>query len=117
MRALGAAATALFVFAAGVQWNDPDPLRWIGFYGLAAAASLGLVLDRAWRALEIAAALLAAGVVLALAPALSRARLEAFTSFHMKSSGDELVRELGGAAIVLVWSCALVIRRARLRRE
>ena len=108
--------TALFLLAAGVQWNDPDPLRWVGFYGLAAASSLGLTLDRAWRVLELATALLAIVVVLTLAPALTSARVEAFTSFQMQCSGDEQVRELLGASIVLVWSAALVIRRARLRR-
>ena len=108
--------TALLLIAAGVQWNDPDPLRWVGFYGLAAASSLGLVLDREWHVLEFATALLAAVVVLSLVPALMDARIEAVTSFQMKSSGDELVRELMGAGIVLAWASVLVIRRARLWR-
>jgi len=29
---------ALFAFAAAVQYNDPDPLRWMAIYGLAMLA-------------------------------------------------------------------------------
>ena len=59
------------------------------------------------------AGLLAAAVVVALLPTLGSARVEAFTSFRMKSSGDEGVRELVGAAIALAWMIALVWRRWR----
>jgi hypothetical protein len=30
----------LFAFAAAVQYNDPDPLRWIAVYGVATLASV-----------------------------------------------------------------------------
>ncbi|MDT0608500.1 transmembrane 220 family protein [Croceitalea rosinachiae] len=32
--------TALFVYAAAVQYNDPDAVKWYAIYGLAALASL-----------------------------------------------------------------------------
>ena len=117
MRVLAAIMTLVFVFAAAVQWNDPDPARWIAFYLLAAAGALGVALGRGWRAVEIAAAVAAAGVVIALAPSLPGARVEAFTSYHMKSGEDEVVRELVGAGIALVWSLGLVVRSFRSTRR
>jgi hypothetical protein len=109
--------TALFVLAAAVQWNDPDPVRWIAFYALAAGASLGTALGRAWPVVELAAAGSAAVVVvLLLLPAIgpgASPRIGALTSFRMERPEDELVRELAGAAIALVWTAALVVRRRR----
>jgi hypothetical protein len=37
---------ALFLLAAGVQFNDPDPLYWVLVYGLAGVAALGMALGR-----------------------------------------------------------------------
>jgi hypothetical protein len=115
MRALAWSMTALFALAAAVQWNDPDPLRWVAFYLLAACASLGIALGRTWSALEIASAGSSAVVVaILLLPALgpgASPRIEAFTSFRMRSPADEQVRELAGAAIALGWSATLVARR------
>jgi hypothetical protein len=111
MRPLAWSMALLFGLAAAVQWNDPDPLRWIAFYLLAAATSLGVALDRSQPALEWVATGVAAVVVIALAPALAGARAEAFLSVRMESSSDELPRELAGAMIALLWSGGLVIRR------
>lgn len=42
---------ALCVVAAALQWNDPDPLRWIAFYLAAAATGVAaLHLRGGWRA-------------------------------------------------------------------
>jgi len=116
VRGLGAGMTAVFVLSAAVQWNDPDPYGWIGFYLLAGVSALGLALGRAWRVVEFLALVASALVVVALLPSLETARVEAFTSFKMRSSDDELVRELVGAAVALVWTSGLVWRRQRARR-
>lgn len=115
LRLLAGLMTLLFGLAAAAQWNDPDPLRWVAFYLLAGATSLGAALGRGWRLLERLTAGIAAAVAIALAPALTGARREAFASLRMERPDDELARELAGAAIVLVWSAGLVIRRQRLR--
>jgi hypothetical protein len=107
---------AVFVLSAAVQWNDPDPARWIGFYAFAALTALTAILQARWlRVLETSLAGLALAVVVAFAPALGGVRVEAVTSIEMKSAGDEEVRELGGAAIVLAFAAVLVVRRARSR--
>ncbi len=45
--------SALFVWAAVLQYNDPDPLLWVTIYGVAAIASLLFVLKKLslWLAL------------------------------------------------------------------
>ena len=109
-----AVMAAIFVLSAAVQWNDPDPVRWVAFYGFAAlTAFAALVRARLLPVLEVLLAVLAFGVGLAFVPALGDARIEAVTSIQMKSAEDEEVRELGGAAIVLGFATGLLIHRAR----
>lgn len=117
MRAVAGVLTLVFGLAASLQWNDPDPLVWSALYLLLAAASLGRALDRAWTPVEALAALTAAVLVALRAPALAGARSEAFLSFQMRSPEDELVRELGGAMLGLLWSLVLLFRRIRARRS
>ena len=117
VRVFAGAMTLVFAFAAALQWNDPDGVPWAGFYLLLTAASLGRALDRAWRLFAAASATLAAVLVVSLLPALGGARLEAVTTFRMKSSEDEVVRELGGAALGLLWSLVLLWRRGSVRRD
>jgi hypothetical protein len=115
MRIFAGVMTLVFTFAAAVQWNDPDPLAWVAFYLALAASALGCALGREWLWLERAVALVAALAVLWLAPALADARREAVSSFRMKSPEDEVVRELGGAALGLAWTGALLASRRRAR--
>ncbi|MEE3329767.1 MAG: transmembrane 220 family protein [Myxococcota bacterium] len=117
-RVFCAVMVGVFLLSAGVQWNDPDPLLWIAFYGFAAlTAFAALAGARMLRTLEIGLAIVALGTVVALTPALREARLEAVTSIEMKSSEDEEVRELGGAAIVLVFAATMRLRRWRMARR
>ena len=117
-RVFCAVMAGVFVLSAAVQWNDPDPLLWIAFYGFATlTAFAALAGARALRTLEIGLAIIALGTVVALTPALREARLEAVTSIEMKSSEDEEVRELGGAAIVLVFAATMRFRRWRTARR
>lgn len=112
-----AVMAVIFVLSAALQWNDPDPVPWIAFYGFAAlTAFAALVQARVLPVLEVLLAVLALGVGLAFAPALGSARIEAVTSIQMKSVEDEEVRELGGSAIVFGFAAGLLIRRARARR-
>ncbi|GAB4407581.1 MAG: hypothetical protein OHK0053_34230 [Microscillaceae bacterium] len=47
----------MFVLFAGFQYNDPDPMLWIGIYALAAALSFGVSLGKSNRALLLLAGL------------------------------------------------------------
>jgi hypothetical protein len=114
VRALAAVMTALFLFAASLQLNDPDPVRWVALYAAAAGLSAAELLGRtSARVAWLAAAVFLAGALVGL-PELLHARAEAFSSFHMQSLGDEVARESVGLLICASWS-ALLAWRARLR--
>ena len=41
-------AAAYLVFAAAVQYNDPDPLHWMALYALTAICCLGAIAEKYW---------------------------------------------------------------------
>jgi hypothetical protein len=95
----------LFAFAAVVQYNDPDPLRWMAVYGLAmltCVRALAARLPRLLPALVGLGALVWAGT---LAPGVvGRVSVgELFQSYGMLSMAVEEGREMGGLLIVAVW--------------
>ena len=105
---------ALFAFAAAVQYNDPDPLRWMAIYGLAMLAcglSLTGGLPRLLPALLGLIALVWAGT---LAPGVvGRISVrELFQSYGMLTPAVEEGREMGGLLIVAVWMGVLTLSRA-----
>lgn len=53
--------TLLFLTAAAVQWNDPDPLAWVVTYVLAAGISAGAAFGRLVPALALVVGLGALG--------------------------------------------------------
>lgn len=107
--------SALFVLSAAVQWNDPDPARWIAIYG--AAAILAARAAQGQVPLVPNAVALAAYAALALRalPDLLAAREQAFTHWHMLSAGDEVAREAGGLAICAAWSALQTVVAWRSR--
>lgn len=107
MRAFRTAAgvmTAVFVVAAAVQWNDPDPAYWIAIYGVAAILAARAVQGQL-PLLPNAVALATFGVLaLRALPDLLGAREQAFTSWKMLEPHDELAREAGGLLLCAAWS-------------
>lgn len=110
----------LFLFAVAVQYNDPDPLRWMALYGAAAAASL-LV---AWRG-QAPIGLPAATCLLALVwaawigpPVLGRVSSgELFAEFEMASPVIEEAREAVGLLIVAGWMAVVLLASGLRPRE
>jgi transmembrane protein TMEM220 len=99
------AMAVLFLFAVAVQYNDPDPLRWMAIYGLAA---LACVLSLAGRLPRFVPALVGLGALAwacILAPGvIGRVSAgELFQSYGMLSETVEEAREMGGLLIVAVW--------------
>jgi hypothetical protein len=90
-RVLGALGACFFGWSAALQWNDPDPLRWLALY-LASAALCGAAPYRALPpALPIGLGALALVWAATLAPEVARTAAW---------SGTELERELGGLLLV-----------------
>ena len=106
----------LFAFAAAVQLNDPDPIRWMAMYGAACALSLGVLFRR--RTMPVAAlAVLASAIVWAALIAFGGPAASdyghMFAAWEMKSPSVEEAREASGLLIVAVWMIVLLIRARR----
>lgn len=95
----------LFLASAGLQYNDPDPIRWAAFYVAAAVATV-LALHR--RPGWMAAA--AVGVVAAVwggwlwHEVLGHVQFSDFWRKMSEKGGKvEVMREAGGLTIAAVW--------------
>jgi hypothetical protein len=95
----------LFLFAAVVQYNDPDPLRWMAIYGLGALACALAVAGRRRPLVPIIIGLAAVVWAATLAPGVigQVSLAELFQSYAMMSERVEEAREMGGLLIVAVW--------------
>ncbi len=107
----------LFLFGAVVQYNDPDPLRWIVIYLAASVACALAVIGRLpWR---FAGAIGMTSLVLAisLAPrAFPNVRiLEMFGAWEMANARVEEGREMYGLLIICVAMSILAVTHWRKR--
>jgi hypothetical protein len=105
-RIIAALMAALLAYAAVLNFNDPDPVRWIAIYGVACLVS---ILAAATGAVPIAAPAAIALVALVWGATLA-ARVpnidvytHMFDEWEMKSSQVEEAREACGLFIVGVW--------------
>lgn len=102
---------ALFLLSAAVQWNDPDPVRWMAIYGVAFAICLATGLRAPVPAM---APLLVAAVALAWAVAIidggrTTGYSHMFDAWEMKSANVELAREATGLLIAGVWMLVIAV--------
>ena len=104
MKRLAFGLAALFAYAAGVQYNDPDPIRWFAIYGGAAMLSALTPFLRPPSPVFLGIAASAFAWALLILPGVVEAA--AFT-------GTEEERELAG--LVLVGSGMLALRAASRR--
>jgi hypothetical protein len=114
LRAANALFALLFVFSVVVQYNDPDPVRWMAVY------ALGILACVAW---ERRVASRARWAVPAIALTWAGAWLHglhlgvpawtALTDWGMHSEGSEELRETCGLALVAAWTGLLAARPRR----
>ena len=104
--------TGLLILSAIVQWNDPDPLRWILCYSVSAIITLCLLI----RSLPPSLPLIWGLVVLLSSLFVGMDFLINEEQFDwdlfwnviaMKNETVELGRELGGLLLVTVWMAVL----------
>ena len=107
-RIVNAAMFFLFLWAALLQYNDPDPILWAVTYGLAAVFSLAAVLGRPTRILP---ALLAA-VALLWSGSLAL-RVLGKQSLVESEEG----REMLGLLLVFLWMTTLALGTRSRPRE
>ena len=107
----------LFLFAAAVQYNDPDPIQWMAIYGAAAVVSAWAALRRSGLPSWAPGLVGLAAFVWActIAPrALGKVNpLAMFKSWEMKNVAIEENREMFGLLIVAAWMLVLFIARLR----
>lgn len=103
----------LFALSGVVQYNDPDPVRWMVIYGAACAACIAWELRRLPKAVAGALAAVSfvwAGVI-AFGIHLESPVLDALTDWQMHAGGSEELRESLGLLIVSAWMLLLGLRR------
>jgi Transmembrane family 220, helix len=115
-RIVNAVMALVFLMAVVVQYNDPDPLRWIAIYGAAFVVSL-LVWQR--RRMHPAAPWFVAAMALVWSLSIMLGGpggpnyLHMFDAWEMRSANVEQAREATGLLIVAAWMAILAVRGTR----
>ena len=117
MRVVNSVMLAVFLLSCAVQVNDPDPLLWIFYYGVAAVfttLAIGKIYTR-WAALAAVGYYIGFAVYL---PGWSIETLELLRESKMSSDDVELAREAFGLLVCAVWMTVLsVIALRRSKAE
>lgn len=102
------AFAALFAVAAALQYNDPDPLRWVALYAGAAAATIAALHARGgWRAALVVAAVAGLWAALLWSDVLGRVEAtDLWRKMSAKGGKVEEYREAGGLTLVAAWLTA-----------
>lgn len=109
----------IFLLCVAVQFNDPDPIRWMVMYGAAAFCCILFALRRLPSYLAPVTAIAAFLWILLLLPEVWGKQIawnQVFATIHMLSPGVEEVREIGGLFIVLVWMIVLSFKTRSIMR-
>ena len=117
VRVLNAALAVLFLVAAVVQYNDPDPWRWVAIYlaGVVVCVLHGRH-QQAWiGALVVAAVALFWSSALLPGVVGRISTSELFQPMEPGGGPIEEGREAGGLLIIVAWMVFLVVRRFRRR--
>ena len=121
-RVVNGVMALLFAVAVAVQYNDPDPLRWMALYG--AAFVIALMAAVRGRGPIVAAACVGAvalvwGLYWAVSSGTALTLYEhMFDSWEMKNTAIEEAREASGLFIVAIWMAIVAAqsRKQALRR-
>ena len=107
--------TGLLILSAIVQWNDPDPLRWILCYSVSAIITLCSLIRPLPPSIPLIWGLvvLLSSLLVGMDLWMSEGQLE-WSSFWnaiaMRNETVELGRELGGLLLVTGWMAVLTWR-------
>ncbi len=110
--------TALYLVSVALQYNDPDPIRWMLIYGAAAVASAFLPLRRWAIPLSVFVAVAALAWAAILTPEIwGRVGFsDMWLKMSEKGGAVEVEREIGGLVIVVGWlMIGALLRRRQLR--
>ena len=118
VRALTVLMAVLFLLALLVQYNDPDPVRWMAIYGAAALACVLALAGRLPRRAPLAIGVVAAIWAFTLAPRVvgQVAAGDLFREVGMMSAEVEEARETIGLLVVVAWMLVLSNAASRASR-
>lgn len=104
-----------FLFSVVVQYNDPDPLRWMAMYGAALVACILFATGRLRWYIAAGIGLIALLWAIDWAPGvLGKTRFsEMFGAWEMKNERVEEAREFWGLMIIVGWMAVLTILSRR----
>jgi hypothetical protein len=102
---------ALFIFAAALQYNDPDPVRWIAIYLAAAICCIVATMAclRWWAPAGVAGASIGWAAIYASRGAWTVPVGEMFAEWEMKNQQVLETREMFGLLIIAVWMILLTL--------
>lgn len=112
-RLFNCAFLVAFGLSAAVQFNDPDALAWIAIYLAAAGMCIAQLRHRQLRWLPpLLLGICLIWIATLLPDIVGKVSLqEVFDSISMKTRAVEEAREIGGLALVALWSAVLACRR------
>jgi hypothetical protein len=113
---MNAVMALLFLLAVVVQYNDPDPIRWMAIYGAACVVSVLAWMQRRVHPAApvlVGAAALAWALFLVLGGPAGTNYLHMFDAWEMRSVNVEQAREATGLLIVAAWMAVLAVRGRR----
>lgn len=115
LRVVNAVMAVLFLLGLAVQYNDPDPFRWVVIYGAAAVACVLASLGRLPRWLPLSLALVAGAWAALLSPeVVGRVGFgDLFQEIRMDSVEIEEGREMFGLLLIGLWMVVLVFTTRR----
>lgn len=111
-RILNVLMAVLFLFAAALQLNDDDPVRWLAIYAAAALPCVLVVVRRktaAGPAAVVAAISIVWAIIYAGRGAWSVPPSEMFAEWEMKNAQVRETREMFGLLIIATWMIAMLV--------
>ena len=115
LRLLTATMAVLFLVGAAVQYNDPDPFRWIAIYLAAATACLLALFHRTRWWVPAAIGVVALAWALALAPGafFGVCPGQLFATWKMANPRVEEGREMYGLLVIFIYMTVLAVTHRR----
>ena len=109
---------SIFVLAAIVQYNDPQPLRWMLMYGAAALVCILYALKKLhWVTASTIVFISGVWTLLKIPQLTVYGFQHMFDDVYMIQTGVEAAREFLGLIIIFIWATTLGISTYREKRK
>lgn len=109
----------LFLIAAALQFNDPDPIVWISVYGAASLITFLFLLQKInWYVIATASVFSLVASIFIGVDAMQEAGLitSSLDSFKMHNMAEEKAREAIGLIIIAIWMLIMTLRMEKKMR-